>query len=236
MPTRLAPPGFEDFTLNCGTHSWVHVSRWPADDCAWYLKQRHQDHLQIDAAPPVSHRRQKSIARLGGSWVLKNKTSGTYHAWADLQVLTRVKFQTGIINYAEILELEDPEALEVLVSLVTSVFLVARLDQVRILIRSPQAKGIAQLPSDLGFKGEILTIPSKAWRPGTEILHTIRRIDISRGSWMECKALQSLQLPQRHIKSRLERFEKAEEKILGPKRKRGLISRIFRPRIDDAIF
>ena len=233
MPSRLPVPRFEDFSLTVGAAVWLHSSRWDEADAYWFQKHRHLASHQIDLGPPTFHPRKKTTARAEASWLFKATADGPT-AWAELQIIFGARYRHGLLflNTQEMGE----QAFSHLSPLISSIFLIARLDLIRI-ITTGRLDDVWHQATKLSSLDKILyTLPIASWRPGSAILLEVHSLEVARNSWLESEAHQNYAHGYlKHIESRLKRYEQAEQKLKGDKRKRGLLARMFKPRIEDAL-
>ncbi len=233
MPSRLPNPRFEDFSLTVDSGVWLHQSRWETEEASWFQTMRPRHMNQIELPPPIFHPRKKAAAWAEACWLFK-ATDQKPTAWADLQIINGARYRHGLLFLDA--NATDPGFFPQLSPLISTIFLIGRLDLVRI-ITSQSLPAIWHLAVPLASEDKVLyTLPLKGWRPGPSILVPTYCFDLGRHSWLESEVHTSLaQGFLKHIESRLKRYEQAEMKLKNEKRKRGLLARLFKPRIEDSL-
>ncbi len=230
MPIRpRIKAGFEDFPLSFGHRIWQHQSRWSQREYKWYRAERGTLSLQMDRHPVRFHPKRLEIKGAVASWVLLEHEDQNPSAWAEVHMFKGSRYALGYIYVGGSTSLTVAE----LAPLIRLIFLIGELDLVRLISPAQVHLSVRKV---FDHEHTLYTLPFKPWVARSPDLIPMKCLSISRQEWLSNSALQDAAHHTRHIESRLERQTAAEKLGKGRKRKRGLIARIFRPRVDDSIF
>ncbi len=230
MPSQLKrKAGFEDFPLTLEACSWLHQSRWSDQDYSWYRSVQAQPSLQLFRPPKQLHPKRSDIASSSSSWLLVDNEDLSPLAFLNAHLFDGPNYNRGYIyvktETGKSLDLSD------LAAIFRLIFLVGRADQVYFLAEASLLELFG------GFVGEsktLFSMPVNPWMASQADFVKVPALLITRQEWLNSREISSLSKQHTsHIESRLARQEAAEKLLRKKRRKRGLIFRIFRPRIDD---
>lgn len=233
MPSQLRPKaGFEDISLTIDDRAWLHQSRWSDAEFAWFLARRRQASLQIYHPPSHLHPKRGEIESSSHAWLLLDQKDIRASAWAELHLFKGPNFSNGYIYLMSASQAELVSSH--IASLLRLVFMLSQADQIRLLGSMALIDSFAQL---VGHAKVLYSLPSKAWHPNAGLLAPLPSLLVTREEWLTSSSIQELSSKHTsHIESRLARQSAVENTMRVKKKKRGLIARIFKPRIEDSIF
>ncbi|SME88198.1 hypothetical protein [Pseudobacteriovorax antillogorgiicola] len=196
---------------------WTPEQSWSHERLQEYIDFRHKHQESIAKAPPFKH----SPGDLGGLRLcryLLSKNGEPAQGWCELQSFSR-KFDRALIFGGSTMPLETASW----AVLITAGFAISKADTLRLVNLSRQELG------DFEGLGTALRIAMVT----NGHIELVDSIEFGRANWLEsdlalsCPGIRSLEARRKRLDS---------TKKTSSQKKRGLLSRLFNPRLDDAIF
>lgn len=235
MPSQLKSQArFEDFPLTFDNYSWLHQSRWSNSEVFWHKNQQMQPFLQIFCPPSHLHPKRTDIESSSDTWVLTDNRELKPLASLALQMFKGQNFNRGYVYVRISDEIVGESGYRYLAALVRLIFLVGRIDQVYFLGEASLFEFFSRF---VGQSKVVFSLPLNPWMAPQAKLSALSTLIVSRQEWLSCPEISSLSTQHTsYLESRLARQEAAHKLASKRTKKRGLIARILRPRIDDSIF
>lgn len=231
MPIKLNVPDYDDFPVTSPNASWLPPSRWDAEDHQTFSSLRFARTTSLDKAPKLRRDNKRPQPILAAQWLLKDNEERIL-GWAELQSFPQRHDSYGIL-FVDIPSMPSEAARLEVAHLMSFAFLLGKFDHLRVI---PMADSQGLVGSIKEWGGESKTIAGFAPRPWITsknpwVFSPV--IDMSRFDWNALKDSQPSLRSLQHVKVRLDRYDQT-----GPKKqkRRSLLARLFRPRIDDSLF
>lgn len=231
MPIKLNAPDYEDFAVTSPTASWLPASRWDATDHKTFVELRSAAMSSMDKAPKLRRDTKRPQPFLAAQWLLKSQEDVVL-GWAELQSFPRKHDNYGIV-FVAIPNLSEDEARAEFAYLMTFTFLLGKFDHLRIIPASGSRRLVERVKEWVGEEKSIMVLPSRAWIAQGNLSLSMPVLDVSRFDWISLKSSQPSLRSLQHVQVRMERYSRTGAK---KQKRRGLLARLFRPRIDDSLF
>ena len=234
MPSKLLGPDFEDFTITCGNLRWLHSCRWEGSHAEDYYVLRGTFSSSMGKAPNLVKSKTQPSPSVSAQWLLVDEEEVAL-AWAELQNFPSTHDRWGMLFWGSKTAFAEHDAS--VTRLVGLCFVVGKFDHMRLVAAGDaEATLLDTYAQTLGEKREIYVFPSQPWHPGQRGLRKMTSLELARNEWVTAPIAQDESKTLQHIQSRISRFEKSQ-KFLAPKqKKRSLLARLMRPKIDDPLF
>ncbi len=234
MPSKLLGPDFEDFTITSENLRWFHVCRWEASHAEEYARVRTRVSHSLGKAPGFIKSKTKPSPSRKAEWLLLDENDRPL-AWAELQSYPTANYQAGILLWGAIEEgAFIPKSLTTLLSFC---FLVGKFDHMKLASQTLYEQEILHAyVAHVGELRDTYVLSQAAWYPGGPAFIPVKTYEVGRDEWVNSPFPKEDAKSLQYIAARVARFEQMQ-RLSRPKRKRrSLLARLFRPRIDDSIF
>lgn len=240
----LSIASFPSFQVPGQEAKWITSEHWEAAHFAYSWNVERQISAQILRPPKAYSNKREQAPFIAAKMILASKKTESeekFLAWSEIQVYPG-RFTTAFLfcHLEETDGLLAEQAEDVIGCLISMSFFTLGCDQIRLIlpttssIASHWAKqpgiSISKLISLPAFP--TLRLSSKLDFHWTEF----KCLNISRGEWDEMHQSKNYYAKLKYIKKRRERLERISENKKKKVRRRSLIARIFRPKIDDSLF
>ncbi len=234
MPSKLLGPDFEDFTITCGNRRWLHSCRWEGAQAETFGIVRRQLPGSIGKAPNLVKNKSHPSPMVSGRWLLLGEDDEAL-AWAELQNFPKQHDRWGLLFWGTLSNFEQHD--ESVSRLISLCFIVGKFDHLRLVAATgAEAQFLDTLALSLGEKREMRGFPPSPWFPSGPPYLRHLSLELGRREWVSASVAQDPSKTLQHIQNRIARFEKSQ-KFLAPKqKKRSLLARFMRPKIDDPLF
>jgi len=222
---------------------WTASASWNQADFSYFSCQKRQNTGQILKPPKSYSNKREQTGFLVAQLILNSgeNIANQSLAWAEIHLFCR-RFSTAFIFYHLEHQLEEHSqdlAFDAAGSLVSMSFFLLKCDQVRLISVTGSPQDLWQDSLHWGKKSEIFSLPNKtclkpALKQSFKMIRHQQQV-ISRGEWDESQKNKLYYQKLRYVEKKQERQNIAEN-LQKTVRRRGLIARIFRPKIEDSLF
>lgn len=236
MPSKskLLGPDFEDFTITSENLRWLHSCRWEASHVLAFQDLRVSHSNSFGKVPNLVKSKTHLSPNVSARWLLIDEDE-TPHAWAELQSFPTQRDKWGIIIWGSVPDM-TPDPLS-LTKLVSYCFIVGRFDHLTIGASKLGEQGILQgFAKSVGEKRQAFAVGPKPWFPGSVGLIPVMTLEVAREEWMTSSMSEDPSKMLEMIRARIMRFEKSQNFLTQKRKKRGLMARLFNPKLEDPLF
>lgn len=237
MPTRIhLGPDFEDFTMTSENFRWLHSCRWEAPHSEAFVRLRTRIPHSLAKAPNLVKSKTFYSPLTSAQWILVDEKEEPL-AWAELQTFPSKHDNYGILLWGLDKDLKAFSE-EHLTRLVSFCFVVGKFDHMKIAAIEKEGQSvIASIGAKAGELRRTMAFKPNAWHPSlSEAVVEMQSLEVAREEWEASSASDRADKTLEMVSARIARFEKAQA-MMAPKRKRrSLLARLFRPKVDDSFF
>lgn len=234
MPSKLLGPDFDDFTITYENLRWLHSCRWEGAHAEAFAYLRGSFPNSFGKVPNLVKSKSHPSPSVSARWLLVDEEEQSI-AWAELQSFPSQRDRSGVLIWGELkTDLFQADSLSRLISFC---LIVGKFDHMKLAASTKAGEKILETYAlSVGERRDIIGLAPHPWYPGHSPFDHFMTLEIARDEWAHSPLSHDPTKTLTHIRSRIERFEKAQE-FLAPKRKRrSLIARLFNPKIDDPLF
>lgn len=229
-------PDFEDFTMTSENFRWLHSCRWEASHFEAFVRLRKQNPLNLAKAPNLVKSKTSHNPTTNARWALADENDETV-AWAELQEFPSKHDRFGFL-YWGVNRNDEAFAEQHLTRLVSFCFLIGKFDHIKVVGLDSQSQILVDaLGRHVGEIRKTFTFRNHAWYPNSlEPLVCLETLEIARDEWVRSPISNSDDKTLQMIGARIKRFERAQVLMTPKRKKRSILARLLRPKVDDAFF
>jgi hypothetical protein len=227
-------PDFEDFTITSENLRWLHACRWEGSHAEAFAEERVGFTHSFGKVPNLVKSKTQSSPTVSSRWILVGDDDNAL-AWAELQTFPQQMYKLGILIWGSVGKHAFEEVS--LRRLISFCFIVGKFDHLKISAADQShSKLLETYGESVGERKDTFGLTAKSWYPGSPGLTRIESLDLARDEWLNSPVSYDQSKDLQHIQLRIERFEKSQALLKPKKKKRGIIARFLRPKIDDPLF